>query len=377
MRPGYALPAAIATLAALSLLMVGSLHLAKEELQIARARVAAIRARIAAESAVRGVLGAWPAELARALAVGETVALETPAADLPGDASGSVELEKLDATRFIIRGTGRVPGAPGQPPATYRIAAIAGMLDPDEVRRAFPAALAAPGGGRLERGSRVAGAPESPAEGEDAGAPADTLCDAAPGSGLVMADAAGWHDDGTASVHGAPPVLVDPGFWGAEPPNAFLALAAEELAWFADLVVEGTFSPGPPELAGECEVVHAGDGAGAGSPGSPCEPRFPVIVAPGDLTVTGGEGEGLLVVGGDLTLTGGARFVGAIVVHGRFVADSATVTGAVTLTAATPVARLRGARIEFDPCAVSRVVEGAGGLQRPFLYRGRSWLPLF
>jgi hypothetical protein len=48
----------------------------------------------------------------------------------------------------------------------------------------------------------------------------------------------------------------------------------------------------------------------------PCEGYFPIIYAPGDLHISGGVGQGVLLVGGNLRVDGGFQFYGPVIVRG-------------------------------------------------------------
>src|SRR4029079_7424129 len=70
---------------------------------------------------------------------------------------------------------------------------------------------------------------------------------------------------------------------------------------------------GPAVSAGVCQLgapTNWGDPVGA----SACASFFPVIWAQGDITITGGAGQGLLIADGDVRLANGAQFAGLIVV---------------------------------------------------------------
>jgi hypothetical protein len=58
-----------------------------------------------------------------------------------------------------------------------------------------------------------------------------------------------------------------------------------------------------------------------GDPGAdrttPCANYFPVIYSTGNLGITGGRGQGILLVAGDLTVSGGFIFYGPVIVKGR------------------------------------------------------------
>src|SRR4029079_18254653 len=48
-----------------------------------------------------------------------------------------------------------------------------------------------------------------------------------------------------------------------------------------------------------------------------CFNYFPIIYAPGNLRISGGRGQGILLVRGDLDLSGGMEFYGPVIVLGN------------------------------------------------------------
>jgi hypothetical protein len=53
-----------------------------------------------------------------------------------------------------------------------------------------------------------------------------------------------------------------------------------------------------------------------GTPSGACEGYFPIIYAPGDLTVNGQMGQGMLLVGGNLSIQGNFTFYGQVITRG-------------------------------------------------------------
>jgi hypothetical protein len=84
----------------------------------------------------------------------------------------------------------------------------------------------------------------------------------------------------------------------------------------SDLVTPSSGAPAPVERFGSCVVDEAWGWGDPQEPWRPCGSHLPLRVAPSDLVVAGGAGQGTLLVGGDLTLTGGARYFGLVVVRG-------------------------------------------------------------
>ena len=105
---------------------------------------------------------------------------------------------------------------------------------------------------------------------------------------------------------------------------------------------------------------------------SPCGSYFPVIHATGDLTLSGGAGQGMLVVDGNLTLIAGARFTGVLLVRGaaRLEANS-RLTGIVV---ADRLSLTDASAITYSACAVESASHSGA---RPFPETTSSWTEMF
>lgn len=75
---------------------------------------------------------------------------------------------------------------------------------------------------------------------------------------------------------------------------------------------------GPVTTGGACNTAVQSNW---GDPGTnrttPCATHFPVIYSQGDLKITGGRGQGILLVDGDLEVQGGFMFYGPVIVKGH------------------------------------------------------------
>ena len=111
---------------------------------------------------------------------------------------------------------------------------------------------------------------------------------------------------------------------------------------------------------------------------SPCFSYFPVIYAPGDVTINGGIGQGILLVGGDLRLTGGVEFYGPVIVQGTVVSAGTgghILGGLMANNASLDVTALTGnSVVGFSRCAINRALN-AVSLARPLTER--SWAQLY
>ena len=171
------------------------------------------------------------------------------------------------------------------------------------------------------------------------------------GPGVRFAVDSGACGDSTASIALAPGVTatIDPSIPADGRPVVRVASIAADSAtylrlaeaWWSEmtsaaditLARDATVAPWPVVVGGSC--VHTtsnwGDPA-ADVATSACTNRTPVVYAPGDLTISGGVGQGVLLVDGHLVITGPFRFSGQIVArHGiETRADNIAISGVVS-----------------------------------------------
>lgn len=113
------------------------------------------------------------------------------------------------------------------------------------------------------------------------------------------------------------------------------------------------------------------------SPAQPCERYFPVIHAPGDLLVTNGRGQGMLLVDGDLTLSGNFNFNGVVIVRGRLdMSDDAEVRGTVLARGSGSTSLRAGGTsdIHYSRCAILSALRA---VSQPTPAKHRAWADLF
>jgi hypothetical protein len=127
---------------------------------------------------------------------------------------------------------------------------------------------------------------------------------------------------------------------------------------------------------GLCDVAAPGNWGAPLAPTHPCAGSFPLIHAPAGLRMTGGAGQGFLVVEGDLTIDPGAAFYGAILVTGRLDAPAASIRGAVRILGGAS-GSLIGGSITYDACALWRAFTGSRALAGVYRPPGRWWIPVF
>jgi Tfp pilus assembly protein PilV len=109
-----------------------------------------------------------------------------------------------------------------------------------------------------------------------------------------------------------------------------------------------------------------------------CQGYFPIIYAQGDLKITGGVGQGILLVSGDLSVQGGAEFFGPVIVRGslKTAGTGGHFHGGV-MAANVDLEQsslLGNAEVSFSSCALQRALAGAA---TPMFVQRRSWTELY
>ena len=124
---------------------------------------------------------------------------------------------------------------------------------------------------------------------------------------------------------------------------------------------------------------------GIAVPGSPlvsaCASYFPILYSPGDLTVNGNKGQGVLIVNGNLNVQGAMQFNGPVIVRGTVTISGAGGNpanfygGIIAANVVVEDNSLSGnANINFSRCAIDRAMAG-GAVAWPV--QERSWVNLY
>lgn len=149
------------------------------------------------------------------------------------------------------------------------------------------------------------------------------------------------------------------------------------------VLANGTVLPSvaPTVVSGVCQtgLINNWGDANRNTPAGKCEPYFPVIHALGNLHITGGVGQGILLVDGDLQLSGGFWFVGVVVVRGtlRTSGSGAGVLGivmAANVSLDDDIVVIGNSYIQYSSCAVSSALSASAML---IPVRERAWIEVF
>ena len=130
------------------------------------------------------------------------------------------------------------------------------------------------------------------------------------------------------------------------------------------VLVDGSATPAPVEVAGDCLVDDPWNWGDPERPSRPCGPHLAVRSASSSLRVDGGVGQGAWVVDGDLVLADGARLYGFVLTSGALVLqDGAVFQGAAV--AARGVSAAAGTQVRGSACWAARALRAAADVWAP------------
>ncbi|MEP7065328.1 MAG: hypothetical protein ABI889_04780 [Gemmatimonadota bacterium] len=138
---------------------------------------------------------------------------------------------------------------------------------------------------------------------------------------------------------------------------------------------------GPSVSGGACYTADPdnwGDPMHTNPATAACQTYFPIIYAKGDLKITGGVGQGILLVEGDLSVQGGAEFFGPVVVRGSLQTAGTGGHfhgGVMAANVDLEQSSLLGdAEIQYSSCALTRALAGSA---TPMFVARRPWTELY
>ncbi|HKW48092.1 MAG TPA: hypothetical protein VJN70_11625 [Gemmatimonadaceae bacterium] len=215
----------------------------------------------------------------------------------------------------------------------------------------------------------------------------DSTC-AVPSAAIILSPGAALSIDADIPPDSRPSIVRDS---IAADSSLYLRMADawwSELAGRADirLAADAHITPMPIAAGGTCAASDANWGDPRGSVAE-CAERAPLVYAPGDLTIDGGVGQGVLLVEGRLAIAGPFTFSGQIVArHGiETLADNITISGAVYAWRASSDANVSHALTSDVRLAHATTLRNSGcdagyGIAsrlQPRYVRERAWSELF
>jgi hypothetical protein len=355
----------------LGVIIAGTFYVARLELKTGDNTVAAAQGAATAEAGVDSILAAWNSSVYNARAVGTETTFAT--VSLGGNASFTTSLRRLNNTLFVIRTDGRQAFPGGGVQGRRQVSKLV-RLDIPNI--AMNAAITTRTGITISGSSDVSGIDSVPsAWGGLCPPPGPTLPGIRDSSGNVSTSGA---CSGASCIVGNPQILTDPTV-NSNTFSQFGNTNFTQLASRANLVVSGTVTGiGPAVLAGACRTSIITNWGDPLNPSAPCGSYYPIVYAPGDLHLSGGVGQGILLVGGDLTLAGGVEFYGPVISLGtvRSTGTGGHVYGGVMAANANlgTVLISGNSVVNYSSCAIARALQGIS-IATPLAER--SWAQLY
>lgn len=327
------------------------------------------RALTRAESGLADVLTGWtPGMLSRRLPQ-PFDSLVTSGAGTTADDDWRGAIHRLGRDLFLVELTAvDAPGADAPQTVAAR-ARLGWLVRARPVKVVVSAALSTGAPAFVGTGSTLDGRDQAPVDHTDCPPPDSALPGLAAGAITLI---------GTPRIDGSPPTVVRQG--------GDTGLAAEDQLAFDQLVSHatitlpgGSWATGPLMSGTDCDVASLINWGDPSSLDGPCSSYLPIVHVVGDLTLTAGEGQGILLVDGDLAVSGGYRFFGLVLVRGTLVAASsgsaAAVWGGVAAArAGTEALPLTGIAVIYSKCMISHALLTSGTL---IPLRSRAWKQLF
>lgn len=310
---GFALVGAVFALVIIAALVAGGFFAARQELNVGRSSQTYQRAFDAAEAGLNSTVATWNTGTLNALAVGDSA---TFTATMPGSTgSYTAVVRRLNTELFLIRSVGQDASGGSQ-------RTIATITRLQQIQMDFNASLTTRSSLKIGGSSFIDGIDTDPTGWTCPSAYHDTL------PGILTRDSTQISTSGCnnySCVRGDPkiqqdPTLSDSSFFkfGDLDWNELVAMATKT---YPSGTV-GPMGPAPIGTASTCTTTPDGSNDNWGEPRVPatvagCRFYFPIVYVPGNLKITGGVGQGILLVGNDLSVQGGAEFYGPVIVRGN------------------------------------------------------------
>jgi hypothetical protein len=391
-RRGFALLVALAALVIIGGLIVGAFFASTQEYRIGRNTVLQSRAMTAAEYGLNEALLAnvWQSDWSNSAA--GTLVLENDIFD-PGDGSaGTRSILSLGNGNFLVVSEGTAGGALGAR-ARKRLGGFAKLRTP---KIKFMGAVTTKSSIMVNGSSQIHGEDTTPDNWDPTDCPPLATT---PLPGVMMGPLGDPSqvkclDKKDPCVTGEPPVDTSDAAGQDATYNDFGGITYDELAGMADIQFaagEAGNAPDPvfsTDADGNLFCLHDkdhkmnwGDAIHDDPTQTVCRSYFPIIHVAGDLHLTGGSGQGILLVDGDLTATGGVNFVGPVIVRGTFsvAGNGAGARFIGGVMAANQISlddnKMTGnAVVSYSTCAITKALNGSA---KPAFDTSRGWMEMY
>ena len=389
-RRGMALILALLATVLIGAIVAGAVYASTQEFRVGRNAVSEPRALAIAEAGLNGAAGQLRVNATLPANVGAGVDVAAGTYVLPNNDRVTTRLTWVSDSLYLLTATGS--SGFGNAAGTVETAALTTrrtslLLSASRPQISFLAALTSNGATRIGGSSEISGNDANP-PGWVGCSPLDPAKPA-----IVVNDSSNITISGNkVSLSGAMPKIREDS--AAADTNTYFKYGTDSdwntLRESADITLPAGWNnkPGPlpmPALVTDrCKTdtqaalqLNWGEPV-VGVPLHPCSTYFPLIYAEGDVKLTGGRGQGILLVNGNLEVQGGFEFFGPVIVRGYLKTEgtgghfNGGVMAANVLLDQNVV--LGDAVISYSSCAIERALNGAATL-RPVARR--AWAPAY
>jgi hypothetical protein len=362
-RGGFALPIAVFAIVIIGALVAGAFFASTQEFRIGTNTLQQTRALGAAEFGLNQTMANWNPRWNTTMTRGQ-VQTVTPASS-DGSVS-SVRVTRLSDQAFLVASE----GSSGQ--ARRRTARLL-VLNVPQLN--ILAALTARGATKIGGSSYINGNDHT-YTGWNCPAPGAAL------PGIATEDTTDITRSGCkdySCVEGNPKVTQNAAAGDTNTYFNYGSLDWKQLTAMATKIASGSKTILPTMIGGQCDLNDPNNwGEPIKANGGPCLDYYPIIYAPGDVTLNGGRGQGILLVEGDLSVQGGFEFYGPVIVRGtlKTAGTGGHFNGGV-LAANVELDQnvvIGNAVISFSRCAILKALNGSA-TTTPAVER--SWYEMF
>lgn len=360
-RRGFAMALTLGAIVVIGLMIAGVFFISGTASRAGRDAMLQERAFRAAEAGLSRTIAQWDTDSTVPLATGQSwLRSAVPIPDLPTALHPRVTVTRLNSDLFQVVSTARIGEAGGARTESRRsLAQLIRMVGPTFNIRG---ALTVRGQTKIGGSSLINGYDQNPT-----GWGCDAAGDALPG--IAIPNTADIQTSGCTNlscVSGDPKVLQDPVAAKDSTYFEFGDFDWAGLVALADLKMYNNVSPAPVVTDGKCDASFKSNWGDVNRmlPAGPCESYFPIIYYPGNANLTGGTGQGILLIEGDLEVQGQFKFYGPVIVKGRLKTtgtgghfNGAVMAANVDLEENTV---LGDAVVNYSSCAVEKAIQSAG-----------------
>ena len=367
-RTGLALPMVLGAITLIGTLIAGVMYLATQDYRVGANTLNETRAEAAAELGLNRLTTDWDQTKNTSMVTGDTLRLNYT--DV-GGASVSVFVTRLPGPFFWAVSESQTRGNSLQYGSRRRFGGLFRLNTP---AMTILGAVTAAGNVKVSGNVNINGNDSIPAGWSCPGTRTNV-------AGAVITPTATVTTNGSVVVNGSPPSTTSTAAADTNTYFNYGSATYTSLAAIADITLPGGTYTGmaPVVVAGVCQRALTTNWGDPTRPGGACATYFPIIHFTGDTKLTGGTGQGIMLVDGDLTEAGNFTFTGIIIARGtvRATGSSNAVTGmimaaavdlgdAVTLTGST--------KLQYSSCAVQQVLSTTSPLVAS---KGRGWVNLY